>query len=173
MSDDSKYPPSPYDKKGTTNPWRFAIYIGFFAGLIWGMIRWVCYALKFTTIIPGFIAEPFFLSSFLRTGWGMAVGIASYIIFSIIASLIYMALLRRLRGPWPGVGYGFVWWAILFAGLGPLMGMMNNLWTAGWNTLYTELCISLLWGVFIGYSITFEFTDEASREPMKKTILAK
>jgi magnesium-transporting ATPase (P-type) len=149
-----------------TNPWLFSIKIGFFAGLIWGIIRWMFYEMKFTRILPGFAADPFFKASFLKTAWGEVVGIAAFVLFSIAAALIYKVALGRLRGPWPGILYGAAWWAILFTAVGPMLGIMESVRKAGWNTLYTELCVFLLWGVFIGYSIAFEFTDEASREPI-------
>lgn len=150
-----------------TNPWMYSIKIGFFAGLIWGTIRWLFYEMKFTIESPGFAVYPFFQPAFLKSGWGYIVGICSFILVSIVAAVLYKIVLGRFRGPWPGVGYGLVWWAIIFIGIGPLFGMTKSITTAGWNTLYTELCVFLLWGVFIGYSIAFEFTDEASREPIK------
>ncbi|WP_223829704.1 YqhR family membrane protein [Paenibacillus arenilitoris] len=149
-----------------TNPWLYAVKIGFFAGLIWGIVRWLFYAMKFTTILPGFAADPFFRESFLKTGWGMVVGIGCFIALSIIAALLYYVLLGRMRGPWPGIVYGLAWWALLFVALGPLLGVMAGVTKEGWNTLFSELCVFLLWGAFIGYSIAFEFTDEASREPL-------
>lgn len=149
-----------------TNPWLFSIQIGFFAGLLWGVVRFVAYQFKFTVELPGFILEPFFHNSFLKSGWGFAAGIGGYIIFSIVAALLYKVFFGRLEGPWPGILYGLFWWAVLFLGIGPVLAMTKKVTLAGWNTFYTELCVFLLWGVFIGYSIAFEFTDEASREPL-------
>ncbi|GKU79668.1 YqhR family membrane protein [Paenibacillus sp. L3-i20] len=149
-----------------TNKWLYAIKIGFFGGLIWGIIHWFCYSMKFTKVVPGFLLDPFFRHSFLKSGWGVIYGIGSFILFSIVAALLYIALFRKLKGPWPGVLYGLVWWVIIFIGIGPAVGMMKWITKIGWNTIYTEFCIFLLWGVFIGYSIAFEFTDEVSREPV-------
>jgi len=157
----------PEERRHPTNPWAFSLKIGFFAGLIWGALRWICYSLKFTTVLPGFIAEPFFQTAYLKTGWGMLTGWACYILFSLAAAVIYQFTLSRLKGPWPGVLYGLLWWCIIFIFAGPMLGMMKGVGLQGWNTLYTELSIFLLWGVFIGYSIAFEFTDESSREPAK------
>lgn len=156
-----------HEQEHHTNPWLYSLQIGFFAGLIWGIIRWMFYEMKFTTILPGFAADPFFKESFLKTGWGEVLGIAFFILFSIAAAFLYKIALGKLRGPWPGVLYGAVWWAILFIVVGPMLGIMGGIRQVGWNTLFTELCVFLLWGVFIGYSIAFEFTDEASREPIK------
>lgn len=112
------------------------------------------------------LAEPFFKHSFLDTGWGYAVGIAVFIVFSMIAALLYYALFGRLAGPYMGIIYGLLWWVAIFAALGPAMKITPALTVIGWDTLLTELCVFTLWGVFIGYSIAFEFTDEASREPI-------
>ncbi|NIK77448.1 magnesium-transporting ATPase (P-type) [Paenibacillus castaneae] len=150
-----------------TNPWLYSISIGFYAGVIWGLVRWLLYQMKFTTIMTGFAADPFFRASFLKSGWGILVSLGSYILLSIIAAFLYTMLLRRLGGPWPGICYGLVWWAVLFIIAGPMLKIMKPIWQVGWNTFFTELCVSLLWGVFIGYSISFEFTDESSREPIK------
>ncbi|MBH5318081.1 hypothetical protein I6N90_09705 [Paenibacillus sp. GSMTC-2017] len=149
-----------------TNPWLFALKIGFFAGLIWGVIRWLSYGMKFTTVVPGFLLDSFLRHSFLKTSWGIVAGIGAFIVFSIAAAFIYIAVLRKCKGPWPGILYGLAWWIILFIGVGPFVGMMEWITKLGWNTIYTEICLFLLWGVFIGYSIAFEFTDEASREPI-------
>ncbi|WP_338551853.1 YqhR family membrane protein [Paenibacillus sp. KS-LC4] len=158
---------NPYEGKHHTNIWTYCLSTGFFAGLIWGVLRWFFYEMKFTLELPGIMADPFFRSAFLKTGWGYVVGIGSYIVFSMIAALIYGLLLRKLKGPWPGVLYGLVWWAIIFLALGPLLHVTRSVWKTGWNTLSAELCVFLLWGVFIGYTIAFEFTDEASREPVQ------
>ncbi|MUT66732.1 YqhR family membrane protein [Paenibacillus sp. NEAU-GSW1] len=149
-----------------TNPWLFELTIGLFAGLFWGVVRWLLYEINFTVELPGFLVEPFFRNSFLKSPWGITIGISGFIVFSIIAALIYYFLFAKLRGPWPGVLYGLLWWAILFVFTGPMLQMTKPITEAGWNTLTTELCIFMLWGLFIGYSTAFEYTDEASREPI-------
>lgn len=150
---------------GHTNRWLYAAQIGLFAGLIWGCVRWMFYNMKFTIELPSFLMEPFFKHDFLVTYWGVLIGLAGFILFSVIASMLYMVMLGKLRGPWPGIFYGIVWWALMFLAVGPLLGMTGKVNAVGWNTIFSELCIFTLWGVFIGYSIAFEFTDEASREP--------
>ena len=152
--------------KHRTNPWLFSMGIGFFAGLFFSVLRWISYEMNFTKVIPGFMLDNFFKQDFLRSGWGVVFGVAGFILFSVVTALLYMVVLGRLKGPWPGIFYGLAWWAIIFAGLGPLLGITGWLNVVGWNTVFTEACIFTVWGLFIGYSIAFEFTDEASREPM-------
>ena len=40
---------------------------------------------------------------------------------------------------------------------------------APWDTNISEVCIFILWGLFIGYTTAQEFTDEKLREPKKVT----
>ncbi len=152
-------------EEGHTNPFAFGLELGFFAGLIWGAVHWVFYTFHFTKVIPGFLGGPFFRSSFLKSGSGQLTGWLLFIVLSAFASIIYVLLLRKLRGPWPGILYGVVWWFILFILAGPKLHMMKPVQHLGWNSVVSEFCLFLLWGLFIGYTIAVEFTDERKREP--------
>ncbi|MHA0855579.1 YqhR family membrane protein [Paenibacillus sp. CMAA1364] len=150
-----------------TNKMAFALELGFFAGLIWGSIHWIFYVFKFTKVIPGYLAEPFFKHSFLKSGAGHLVGLLVFIAFSIGVSLIYVFLFRKLKGPWPGIAYGIFWWTIIYVVIGPSFEMVKPLTKLSMTTIISEFCLYLLWGLFIGYTIAMEFTDERMREPKK------
>ncbi|MVP00178.1 YqhR family membrane protein [Paenibacillus lutrae] len=148
-----------------TNRFFFAMNIGFFAGVLWGGIKIVEFYFHFTSVIPSFLAEPFYRTDFLLTWQGLLIGWLFFVLFSVIASCIYMLLLSKIKGPWVGIGYGIVWWCLLYLAIGPWTGMMGWLYYSEWNTIITDFCLFLLWGLFIGYSIAFEFTQENSRKP--------
>ncbi|XEC92863.1 YqhR family membrane protein [Paenibacillus tarimensis] len=156
------------DDRSHTDAWTYCLQLGLFAGVLWGGLRWILYSIHFTIVLPGFLAEPFMRHSFLKTAWGQVAGIAAFILFSIVAVILYRAILGRFKGPYAGLIYGAVWWWILFLGIGPAMDMMLPVTKLGWNSVLTEFCVFLLWGLFIGYSYAFEFTDEASREPYRQ-----
>jgi uncharacterized membrane protein YagU involved in acid resistance len=156
-------------EKMLTNRWFFALYIGFYAGLIWGGIKIVEYYLKFTTIVPGFLVELFFKHDFLLTWRGYLTGWVFFILFSILAAFIYMVTLRRILGPWMGIVYGLLWWCFIYLLIGPLSGMMPWMYKLDMNTILTDSCLFTVWGLFIGYSISVEYTDERAREPIPKT----
>lgn len=153
------------EEKSRTNKWNFAVYIGFFAGLIWGGLKIVENYFHFTSLPPGFLVEPFYKHSYLMTWRGYITGWLAFIILSIGASLIYALLFAKAKGPWVGVVYGVIWWVLIFLLIGPITGMTNWIAYIDLNTIFTEACVFILWGLFIGYSISFEFTDERSREP--------
>jgi uncharacterized membrane protein YagU involved in acid resistance len=152
-----------------TNRWLFALYIGFFAGLIWGALKIVEQYLKFTKIVIGFLVEPFFKHDFLLTWQGTLIGWGFFTLFSIVAAFIYMNTLWKQPGPWWGISYGAVWWCLLYLLIGPLAGMTYWINDLDVNSVISDFCLFLVWGMFIGYSIAVEYTDERKREPIHKT----
>ena len=121
------------------------------------------YTLHFTKVIPGFLAEPFFKHEFLVTAAGQILGYLFFIAFSVLASLLYVLILRRLRGPWPGMIYGVLWWSALFIG-GSQYFLLQRPFRLPWNSVISEFCVFLLWGLFIGYTAAIEYTDERKRD---------
>jgi uncharacterized membrane protein YagU involved in acid resistance len=92
------------------------------------------------------------------------VGWAVFALFSVLASFLYAALFRKAKGPWPGIAYGIAWWAIWFVLIGPAIDAVKPITALDRNSFFTELCLFLLWGLFIGYTINFEFTEEREGE---------
>ncbi|MFC5701072.1 YqhR family membrane protein [Cohnella faecalis] len=147
-----------------TNPILFSLKVGLFAGIVWGVVRWLETGMNFTQVHQAFLVDPFVKRSMLGSfGW-QAIGFAAFIVMSMIAAMFYLIVLGKLRGPWPGIAFGVVWWALLFLGAGPLVGAVPPLKTISWTSYITDFCLFLLWGLFIGYSIAFEFHDEMHRE---------
>lgn len=156
-----------FRREKKTNIWLFSLQLGFFAGLFWGAVRGLFYYMKFTGIIPGFLLEPFFKHAYLQTQPGYYAGWLSFILFSMVASVIYVVAFRKLKGPWPGLAYGVAWWLVLLFALGPFTKMTRPATEYPFDTLFTEFCVFLLWGMFIGYTTAEEYTNERVREPKK------
>lgn len=153
---------------GVTKPIPYALKIGFFAGLIWGGLRLLAYYCHFTYEPAAFLIKMWLAEDQLQTAFGHIVGTISFVIFSMAASFIYIWFFRTLEGPWPGLWYGLGWWGLLF-GLGPILGFTKLSTNVSFTIAATDFCFFIIWGMFIGYSIAFEFTDEASREPATAT----
>jgi hypothetical protein len=152
-----------------SKPLPFALQVGFFAGVIWGAVRWLLYYFGFTDVIPGFLVEPFFKHDFLNGTGGYVVGYASFIVMSMIAALIYVLFAKLLKGPLPGILYGLLWFGLVYLLIGPMVGMLLPIGKLDWDSIWTDFSVFVLWGVFIGYTITMEFTDERSRDAGKST----
>jgi len=147
------------------HPAVFSLVTGLFAGLFWGFVRWFAVSLHFTKVPQAFLADAWVRRSALGSAGWQWLGLALFAAMSIVAALLYWLLLGRLRGPWPGMIFGAAWWAMLFLVIGPPTGTTDPVRSLGWNSIITELCLYVVWGLFIGYSYAFEFHDEAGREP--------
>jgi len=157
--------PARSNEPAPTRPAPFALKIGFFAGIIWGLVRWLAAGLHFTYVPQAFLLDPFVPRKWLiGFGW-QAAGLAAFVAMSMLAALVYVALLGRLNGPWPGLGFGAVWWVLVYAWGGPIVGAVPPLNAIGWSSIVTDFCLFLVWGLFIGFSIAFELHDESRREP--------
>jgi hypothetical protein len=153
------------NENAKTSPAAYIVQIGFFAGLIGWSVRWTAAAMNFTRVPAAFLADPWVRRSALTSPQGQFAGFALFILMSIAAAFLYFALLKPFRGPVPGLVFGFVWWAALYWGIGPMIGAVPALNQIGANSWITDLCIFLVWGLFIGYSIAYEYHDESEREP--------
>ena len=145
--------------------WLYAIHIGFYAGLIWGVVKYVFYYFKFTKVLTAFFLTTWYEKKTLESWGGQLSGFGGFIVFSIVAAIIYMLILQKRKGAWAGILYGFVWWAAVYVLIGPLTGTLSPIQKLDMNSILSDACIFVLWGVFIGYSIALEFTDERNREP--------
>ncbi|MFD1773090.1 YqhR family membrane protein [Paenibacillus rhizophilus] len=150
-------------RRPKTNPLFFAIETGFFAGLIWGVVQWIFSVFGFTKVIPGYLGEPFFRHKFLLTGAGQLVGYLLFIGFSVLCSIIYVLIFRKIKGPWAGMLYGILWWSVLFLACSWLF-LMQPPFRLPWDSVISEFCLFLMWGLFIGYTAATEYTDERKRD---------
>jgi len=153
-------------KTGKTEPFSFAIYIGFFAGLFGSIIRFIAHWFRFTQFDNSFLIYDWFVNLGRSSIVAVLLGSISFIIFSIISSVIYMLLLRTKAGLLWGLLYGVIWWTILFIVSPLLISWPTTDIVLHLDSQVFELCFMLVWGLFIGFSIAFEFTDEASHEPI-------
>jgi hypothetical protein len=150
-----------------TNRWIYALKLGFFAGLIWGAVKNLFYYLEFTKVKPLFLVKPLFTPAFTESWIGHLLGWGFFIAFSMASALIYTALFSKIKGPWMGMIFGAGMWAALYLIIGPVLGMMNWIYKLDLNTIISDFCLFLLWGLFIGYSVAVEFTEERANEPLK------
>ncbi|MGD6966996.1 hypothetical protein FZC78_06325 [Rossellomorea vietnamensis] len=129
---------------------------GFAGGILWSLISYICYMFSFTEIEPNIILEPWAAGDWKDSWLGIVISILAYGLISIGAALVYYAALRKLTSMWVGAGYGIALMLVVFLVLNPLFPSMKGLTDTDYNTLITAACIYILYGVFIGYSISYE-----------------
>lgn len=157
----------------TASAFLHSLRIGLFAGIIWGLVRWLATGLNFTDVTQAYLLDPFFERHALGSFWWQLGGWFAFIAMSVVAALVYWLALGRLRGPWPGLLFGAAWWGLFYALAGPMIGAVPPLRTIGWDSMTTDFCLYAVWGLFIGYSIAFELHDETEREPNTNAAKAK
>ncbi|MEM5622884.1 YqhR family membrane protein [Bacillus thuringiensis] len=83
---------------------------------------------------------------------------------------LYKAFLAKFEGILPGMIYGLFWWALLFFGIGLLAPTIKSALHLPKETIVTTICIFILYGVFIAYSVSYAVnTNKAEREAEEKT----
>ncbi|WEG14304.1 YqhR family membrane protein [Pullulanibacillus sp. KACC 23026] len=146
-----------------TSPVRtFAI--GFWGGLIWGFLGFISYYLNFAKYGPGLILAPWALGKWKVGLKGQILGIIAITILSIVIAFIYRAVLGKVKNIWISVGFGMVLWVIVFYIIQPWIPGLKPVLKLGLNTISTSLCLYVLYGLFIGYSISFDLQMKQSSD---------
>jgi hypothetical protein len=147
------------DKKGK----NYIVTIGFFGGVFASVITYIVHFLNFIPFGPGIILQAwptYVLSGWMRGPVGHLIGIILLSLLSIVISLLYYGLFRRMNTVWTGLWFGLALWVVIFLGLHQLIPGVRSVWALGWDTNTTLICVFLLYGLFIGYSISYEYHEE-------------
>lgn len=169
MAEDEKKLEQEQDEK----PMSFmtlVIITGLVGGILWSTIGYLGYIFNFTDIRPNVVLEPWALGDW-KTKWqGTVISILLIGGFSIIAALIYYGLLRKIRGMYAGMAYGLAIFLIVFIVLNPLFPGMKPIQDLSRNTLITSICLYILYGTFIGYTISYEEKEQQYRKSREREV---
>ena len=140
---------------------------GLVGGIFWSAIAFLAYFLNFTEIHPNVIIEPWTIGKW-KEGWlGTVFSILLMGGLAILAALLYYVSLRRFKGMWIGIVYGIVLFLLVFFVLNPIFPGINPFVELKRNTIVTSICLYILFGVFVGYSISYE-EDEIQKRKKKE-----
>ncbi|MFC4324016.1 YqhR family membrane protein [Litchfieldia salsa] len=134
---------------------------GLFGGIFWSLLNYGTYVFNFTEISPNLVLQPWTVGDWKDRVLGQFIGIAVIGILSIGVALLYYALLRRFQKIWVGMAFGIALWAMVFFVLNPIFPGLKAVTELDRNTNITTICFYILYGVFIGYSISFEANEFA------------
>lgn len=133
---------------------------GLWGGIFWAIIGYLSYLFNFTEIPPYVILDPFALGS-LKNKWvGTFISLILFGIFSIAAAFVYYAVLKNFTRIWFGLGYGLLLFLLVFFILYPLFPGMRPVFDLSSDTIITSICIYILYGLFVGYSISYEYQNQ-------------
>ncbi|MCP3738520.1 YqhR family membrane protein [Rossellomorea sp. BNER] len=142
---------------------------GFIGGLLWSSIAYICYMFSFTQIEPNIILEPWAIGQWKDTWLGIVISIFAYGIVSIGVALVYYGILKKIKSVWAGAAYGIALFLVVFLVLHPLFSSMKPVTELDYNTIITTICLYILYGVFIGYSISYEENELRHQSEKQET----
>lgn len=130
----------------------FSLHIGISAALIWSGLGYLCYWLNFSKLSPSHFVVRWIKEEYLFRLEGIVTSILLILALSLLFAISYAYSLSHINTPWLGAALGVILWVIMFS-----WREMDR------NTFYTTLSMLLLYGVFIGYSLSAEFSSPDDR----------
>lgn len=143
---------------------------GLVGGILWSSLAYLAYVFNFTEIRPNVILEPWALGKWKEQWLGTVISIIAIGLFSIGAALIYYAAMRKIKSIWAGAAFGLVLFFLVFYVLNPIFPGIKPFWELSKNTLITSASLYILYGVFVGYSISYEEQEIRNREKKHKEV---
>lgn len=137
-----------------------AIIVGLFGAIIWNLLGYVAYLFRFTSIGPVIYAKPFLSAEWEKQPLGHLAGIGVFSIFSILFALFYVFFFSKYSQPWIGIAFGVVLWSLFFLLIGPMFALIKPVAQFDVNTIVTQLSLYILYGLFVGYSLSVEFSGQ-------------
>ncbi|RFU65666.1 YqhR family membrane protein [Peribacillus glennii] len=143
------------------------IIIGFTGGIL------LCLALQFVFYFNLMDYSPkFILTSWTDLSWvdgwlGVVMSMLFFGILSIFAALVYYALLKKTRNIFAGILYGLVIFLLLVFIFRPMFPDLPTFAKMNAKTIITGICIFVIYGVFVGYSISYEHQEIEKQTKVK------
>ncbi|MCP8616831.1 YqhR family membrane protein [Salirhabdus salicampi] len=135
-----------------------ALLTGFVGGLLWGSLGSLAYYFNFTTIShASYILRSFFNASWVHGWMGELISIVIVSMLSILAAIVYYVVLKKRRGMIPGILYGIGIWVVFVYFLNPIFTAVPTFNNLNADTLVTTLCLHVLYGTFVGYTISYDY----------------
>ncbi|MBP1969723.1 putative membrane protein YagU involved in acid resistance [Virgibacillus natechei] len=138
---------------------------GFVGGLIGSLFGIIMYYFNFSEVSPKSYVLRAWTTLEWTEGWlGDLVSIFLVGIISIAVAFIYYGILKKINSMWMGVAYGGILWGILFIVLQPIFTNVPPVMDLDINTIVSTLCLFIIYGTFIGYSISYDYHDMKLKE---------
>lgn len=134
---------------------------GFFGGVLWSAAGLICYLLNFSKIGPSLLFAPLTFWTWRNKISAQLIAIAAISVLSIFIAVVYLFAFSKIKSIWFSIGFGLVLWGAVFLLFQPFLNGLPKITKIGLNTLTTTLCLYALYGLFIGYSISFDFEENS------------
>lgn len=137
-----------------------ALLTGFIGGIFWSALGFTLYYFNFIEIPVNSFLLTFWTKAAWAQGWtGNVVSILLIGFLSIVVAIIYYVLFKKRNTMWMGFWFGVGLWLIVFYFFNSFLDNIPPLADLKNETLVTSLTLYSLYGLFIGYSISFDYND--------------
>ncbi|MGE7764559.1 YqhR family membrane protein [Peribacillus sp. NPDC096540] len=133
--------------------------IGFVGGLIASFAGIIAHYVNFMEFSPKFILTSWSNMAWIDRWLGTMMTMLVFGILSVGIALIYYGLFRKMKSTLTGVFFGAVCWVMLIFVLKPMFSDLPTFSKMSSNSILTSICISILYGLFIGYSISYDHQE--------------
>ncbi|MGD7007801.1 YqhR family membrane protein [Metabacillus sp. 84] len=132
---------------------------GFAGGLLWSAGGFIAAFFKLAEVSPNMILQPISAGAWKDGAAGNIVSICLLSVISIGIAFIYYLMFRKIHSIWGGIGFGIGLWGLVFFLVLPLFPVLKTAAQLSSDTIVTTLCIYILYGMFIGYSISYDYSE--------------
>lgn len=143
----------------TMSMFAYVAVTGFFGGLLWSFVAYFAYWFHFTTIEPNVLLKPFTVGKWRETWIGFFMTLFAYGIVSILAAFIYYLCFKKVKSMWMGVGYGIALFLVVIFIFNPIFPGIKHWKHISFHTYVTSLCLYSLYGLFVGFSISYQYGE--------------
>lgn len=131
-------------------------------GLVGGMLAYgmsvFMHYFSFSEISPKtYVIKLLGTNEWINSWIGDMIALCLTGILSILMASLYYLLFRKILSLMLSLFYGFVLWLLTIGFIHPLFPNTKNLFELDGNTIVSTLCHFLLYGIFIGYSISYDY----------------
>lgn len=133
---------------------------GWIGGILWSLFAIVLYQFNFIEVRPkSYLLHSWLGNEFVSTWKGTLLTIFIASLISIGVSFIYYLLFKKVNSIFMGIGFGVMIWLIFvfitqytFPNIKPFTDFDKV-------SMLSSICIFILYGTFIGYSISFDYYE--------------
>lgn len=157
MSNDKKQTQSEKEK-----PMSFialVIWTGMVGGIFWSSMGYLAYVFNFIEFSPRIILEPWAIGGWKNSWLGTVISIVAIGFISTIVAFAYYLILRKFKTIYIGMGFGIALFVCVYVILNPLFPGMAPFLELKRDTIITSACLYVLYGVFVGYTISYEESE--------------
>ncbi|MGN1400691.1 MAG: YqhR family membrane protein [Bacillus sp. (in: firmicutes)] len=157
------------NKQETQMPGKITVLqIGAVGGLFFSLVAFFASYFNFMEVDPRFLISWWPTDAWQKPLLGALIAILMYGLLSIIIAFIYYAILRKVYNLYVCILFGVSLWAIMHIVLGSFIPAVTGVGEMTFDTMVTSLCLYILYGVFVGYSISYDESERKRRKEVER-----